>query len=598
MAGVEVFATPSKAQAPTRTLVNQAMPRVPLWRRVEEKWDDIQIGRQGSYSVERLESLELYYKTTSKTRAVMVCLFTPLPALSTAVLLECLPLQPPSEGWTANWVFWIRVLLVQFILDFVVNSQMIRFIPGLNFTFGKRIVASVGVSTAFVGTGILAASTIGFPVPLMMQFAVIPIPIYALIMTLLVLGTDLFAKDSPFKDHFDRYNRFFFAFMTMSGVFPIYKVLYEAVPVAYQIIVVAILPIVKFAAKHFLLHPLRELVDVMPVLVAFSVDFMTTLFIAVCMSTSGSLTMTILFIAADFMQSWLEFREMRSNSRALMRLLDDKRISKARLQQQSGLTEGTDILSIIVDVVKNSGDLRRKSLDTVRLWACLPQSLTREKAERLQALEASGVYNETYDSLGRKKSQSLQQPSLRQLGKVSVAPTPKSIACDSAKGHQAEADTFSPRPEDERSINSKQAERAKALVVQGLQILFHSEYLILVEYVECMVPLILLVFKSILEQLPNIVYYPGGAGQWGRNAVANMLLLVVLEVGSLLFLNAFLQRKFAFSPLYQLAFVLESEMYPVQAIFFIQSLILLQFELEHFGADFSLEFKWLREKGQ
>ncbi|KAG2799160.1 hypothetical protein PC118_g9574 [Phytophthora cactorum] len=62
-----------------------------------------------------------------------------------------------------------------------------------------------------------------------------------------------------------------------------------------------------------------------------------------------------------------------------------------------------------------------------------------------------------------------------------------------------------------------------------------------------------------------------------------MLLLVVLEVGSLLFLNAFLQRKFAFSPLYQLAFVLESEMYPVQAIFFIQCLILLQFELEHLG---------------
>ncbi|KAG6946354.1 hypothetical protein JG687_00016752 [Phytophthora cactorum] len=228
--------------------------------------------------------------------------------------------------------------------------------------------------------------------------------------------------------------------MTMSGVFPIIKVLYEAVPAATKFIVVAILPIVKFAAKHFLILSLHELVDVMPVFVALSVDFMTTLFIAVCMSTSGSLTMTILIIAADFMQSWLEFRE-------------------------------------IINVVKNSGDLRRKSLEAVRLWACLPHSLSKEKTERLQALE----------------------------------------------------------------------------------------YLILVEYVECMVPLILLVFKSILEQLPNIVYYPGGAGQWGRNAVANML------------------RKFAFSPLYQLAFVLESEMYPVQAIFFIQCLILLQFELEHLG---------------
>ncbi|KAG3057142.1 hypothetical protein PC122_g21131 [Phytophthora cactorum] len=312
MAEVEVFAMPSKAQAPPGTLVNQAMPRVPLWRRVEEKWDEIQIGRQGSYSVERLESLELYYKTTSKTRAVMVCLFTPLPALSTAVLLECLPLQPPSEGWTANWVFWIRLLLVHLILDFVVNSQMIRFIPGLNFTFGKILAVSVGVSSTFVGTGILAASTIGFPVPLMMQFAAIPNGVFALIMTLLVLGPVLIAKDSPFKVHFGRYNRFLFSFMILCGVFPIIKVLYEAVPAATKFIVVAILPIVKFAAKHFLILSLHELVDVMPVFVALSVDFMTTLFIAVCMSTSGSLTMTILIIAADFMQSWLEFREMRS----------------------------------------------------------------------------------------------------------------------------------------------------------------------------------------------------------------------------------------------------------------------------------------------
>ncbi|ETL92251.1 hypothetical protein L917_09389 [Phytophthora nicotianae] len=70
-----------------------------------------------------------------------------------------------------------------------------------------------------------------------------------------------------------------------------------------------------------------------------------------------------------------------------------------------------------------------------------------------------------------------------------------------------------------------------------------------------------------------------------------MVLLVVLEIGSLLFLNAFLQRKFAFSPLYQLAFVLETEVFVVQAIFFIQCLILLQFELEHLGES-SLAMPW------
>lgn len=49
-----------------------------------------------------------------------------------------------------------------------------------------------------------------------------------------------------------------------------------------------------------------------------------------------------------------------------------------------------------------------------------------------------------------------------------------------------------------------QAERSKLLVQQGLQLLFHCEYLVLVEYVECIVPLVFVVYKSILEQLPNI----------------------------------------------------------------------------------------------
>ncbi|KAF4031185.1 hypothetical protein GN244_ATG17061 [Phytophthora infestans] len=277
-AEVEVFAK----EAPARTLVSQATP---LWRRLEERWDEIQIGRQGSYSVERLESLEQYCKSTSRARVLVICLCTPLPALTTGVLVECLPLQRPSEGELPTDLVHPRT---QYHIRQDTHNR----------------------SGGFSGTGILAASTIGFPVPLMMQFGSIPVAIYAFVMTLLVLGPVLIAKDSPFKAHFDRYNRFFAAFMMLCGVFPIYRVVYEAVPMAFKTFIVVILP---FVAKHFLILSLRELVDVMPVLVALSVDFMITLFIAVCMSTSGSFTLTILIIAADFIQSWLEFREMRSS---------------------------------------------------------------------------------------------------------------------------------------------------------------------------------------------------------------------------------------------------------------------------------------------
>lgn len=127
------------------------------------------------------------------------------------------------------------------------------------------------------------------------------------------------------------------------------------------------------------------------------------------------------------------------------------------------------------------------------------------------------------------------------------------------------------------------AEPSQAFVRQGLQLLFHCEYLLLVEYVECIVPVIFAVYKSVLEYLPNIVYYPGGAGNWGHSALINIFVFTSLEVSSLLLLHRFLQRNFALSSLYQLAFVLEAQMYPIQATIFLEIVNLLQYKLEHLG---------------
>lgn len=66
-------------------------------------------------------------------------------------------------------------------------------------------------------------------------------------------------------------------------------------------------------------------------------------------------------------------------------------------------------------------------------------------------------------------------------------------------------------------------------------------------------------------------------------AVVNLLVFAALEIGSLFLLHFILQHKFAFSPLYQLAFVLETQVYPVQANLFLETIFLLQYQLEHLG---------------
>lgn len=121
------------------------------------------------------------------------------------------------------------------------------------------------------------------------------------------------------------------------------------------------------------------------------------------------------------------------------------------------------------------------------------------------------------------------------------------------------------------------------MVLQSLQLLFHCEYLALVEYVECIVPLVFATYKLVLNQLPNAVCYPDGANTWGMTAFTSIVVFASLEVASLFLLHYFLQRKFAFSPLYQLAFTLETEMYLVQASLFLEIVVLLQYELVHLG---------------
>ncbi|KAE9336701.1 hypothetical protein PF008_g12893 [Phytophthora fragariae] len=382
-----------------------------VWSRAVERWEELQVGRQGSYSVERLVSLDHYCKTASRTRVILVCVLTPIPAFTFAVLLECLPLKHPTEGWAANWLFWVRWALTMLAISFVGVSQLVTYVPGLNFTLVKRVVVSVGSTTTFVGMCILGANAMKFPVPYMLQLGSVVMGLCIAAMVRLVFSRKEFANNSPLRPSFRRFYRFLFAYLILGGVYPFYRVVFDFTPVSARGIVILLLPMWKFAAKHLIVKAIRDLEDFIPELVAFTVDFFSALFVSACMTTSGSAYLSAMCIVGDVGQSLLELNE---------------------------------------------------------------------------------------------------------------APPPVS------------------------SNKFQHADRSKTLVLQGLQLLFHCEYLALVE---CVVPLVFATYKSILEQLPNVVYYPGGAGSWGISALANLLVFSALEIMTFVLFVKFLQRKFSFSPL-------------------------------------------------
>ncbi|KAE9045584.1 hypothetical protein PR001_g4904 [Phytophthora rubi] len=238
------------------------------------------------------------------------------------------------------------------------------------------------------------------------------------------------------------------------------------------------------------------------------------------MATSRSIALMGLFVVVSTGQSLLEFRAMRADSRVLLQLVDQRRASQRHLRNNKlvNVSESINLLAIVIDSTHDSASFQPNSLESVRLWACLPYPLTSGMLERLQALEKLGVYS--------RKNEDLQVTTLRRLSR-----------------------------------------RQNYVIAPSEMVLTKVKP----------------VYKSVLEHLPNVVYYPGGAGSWDTTSVVNVSLFAVLEVGLFLSFNAFVQRRFALSPLHQLAFVLETEFYPVQAILFVLILNVLQFELKHFG---------------
>ncbi|GMF24097.1 unnamed protein product [Phytophthora fragariaefolia] len=309
-------------------------------------------------------------------------------------------------------------------------------------------------------------------------------------------------------------------------------------------IIILLLPLWKFAAKHLIVKAIRELEDFIPELVAFTVDFFSALFVSACMTTSGSIYLSVMFIVGDVGQSLLEFNEVRANAVTLLQLLRSRRESQARSpkrkSQSAERSEDIDLVAMILYVARNPGSFHEASMRPARLFACLPHSLPAHEQKQLEALEASGAYG--IDERISSRWIHHKQHQL-QVYSIAVVPVSYSLVVSFPPGSEfAGKDTISTIKASSNKV--KNAERSKELVLQGLQLLFHCEYLALVEYVECVVPLVFVTYKSILEQLSNVVFYPGGAGNWGTSAVTNLLVFAALEIGTFVLFVQFLQRKF------------------------------------------------------
>ncbi|KAG7388011.1 hypothetical protein PHYPSEUDO_013263 [Phytophthora pseudosyringae] len=143
-----------------------------------------------------------------------------------------------------------------------------------------------------------------------------------------------------------------------------------------------------------------------------------------------------------------------------------------------------------------------------------------------------------------------------------------------------------------RKLDNVLVSKAREDIVRdALQTLFHSEYILLAEYIEVMVPMLYSFYLVVLFHLPVAAYYPHTASMTAhelQGAVTTILAYAAVELVSFTTLLILLWRKFGFSPLYQLAFVLETQGTSLQGYLFVWTITTLHLTLAHYGVDFNI----------
>lgn len=123
-------------------------------------------------------------------------------------------------------------------------------------------------------------------------------------------------------------------------------------------------------------------------------------------------------------------------------------------------------------------------------------------------------------------------------------------------------------------------------VQDSLQALFHSEYVVLAEFIESVIPLHYGIYLAVLYHLPTAQYYPNTrtlTPEKFASTELNIMLYAAVEFASFIGVNLLLQRKFGFSPLYQLAFVCETHSRVILSHCIVWIMYVLTLSLDHNG---------------
>ncbi|TMW63164.1 hypothetical protein Poli38472_002105 [Pythium oligandrum] len=512
-------------------------------------YEKVQVELHGQYSADRQREFQAYYENTSLFHVACVLLLTPLPCLVIVTLADVPTLQEPTPlGFNANYVYWVRGGVLTSMMAAFSLILFKQYINVLELRPYQVVVVSVLTSLGVSVTTYNISKVVGFPLPFIVLCSGPPFQLI-IILSGVVLWGKVFIRNPVARKKLPNAIGIALSQTCLMFVYPTYNSMYVTLQGLAQGAFVLLFPLIKILMMNLFARFCREMEDRRPEILVMNVEIFHALFSTYCMQGSTSPLTVAVIMGADALHVWLSLRDVNRQA---------DRIARNNAESKLGPQ--------LTPKIKPTSPMLR-----IQLWL-LGRKNTRVSDSTALQHQNSSPTAEIIPSIG--------PPALKP---GSVAPLQSQKTTRKGKA--------SLRP-------ALRAQKDRSQIEEKTRQLLHlAEFVILVEYVEMIVPLIYGIYVSICFHLPNRKFYPHLRSMNSEQLdaiVTNVLVYALLELVSLLLLSGLLRRKLRISPVYQLAFVLEKQWWLVQLKLTFWILYVVMGTLEHSGADYTLKFQWLR----
>ncbi|EEY64810.1 uncharacterized protein PITG_15599 [Phytophthora infestans T30-4] len=573
-------------------------------------------------------ALDEYCQRVSIGRVLTVCSLFPLGPLLVIVLTEFMPLQPVEKGPLTNYVFWIRHTLMGILILMCAMMQAKAWIPDMAMTIQQVLAVAIGSSAVYTASNIVIADLWVFPIPfLVVAGAPLMFIIWAIISRIVLRPCPLEGvQDGDFRGR--QFLLLTSVHASLLGLYPAYQAVFLALEGLLQLGMIALLPAINLALKNLQTAIGSHLEDNLPEVIIFSIDVFSAIYSVLCMHSANSMKMVAITMVLNTTVMFLSLHGMnRRVARACRSFqLMERQLEKLRRRQSvldSVITTAGNpaLLSTLVDtmlrLLQAPGQLDTTELQAIRLYSGMPLQLSDTNVALLDSLAARSVYNNsrrTTESVSvarmkeRYSSAAMEGRPLR-ASEIPIPAPSHSIIVRRLRGAALVIPTtrwlssrISTRTKTSEKLlplvsknnpvigvvldeTRKQNTRA---IKQTLQLLFNNEYIGLIAYTQCIIPVLYLLYMPALQAMPNHVYYPTHYRYFGdaiefeeRMTVVGILALLQLLV--LVSLQVIVMKRFGISTIYQVAFVLESRFLLLQGRVLMWLIFAVQSTLVHYG---------------